>query len=166
MKCLSLTQPWATLVAIGAKEYETRSWYTPHRGLLAIHASKGFPGWAKDCCRSRLFERTLQEAGFAPPRWRQDRELTPLPLGAVLCVVRLIDCVRTERAVQLIPLESPERDFGDYSPERFAWQLDVQFQLERPVLVKGALGLWDIDDALLLDPRRFAAATPHREDVK
>ena len=44
MKALTLTQPWASLVAIGAKRIETRSWSTPYRGLLAIHAAKGFPG--------------------------------------------------------------------------------------------------------------------------
>ena len=47
MKALSLTQPWASLVVIGAKCYETRSWATNYRGPLAIHASKGFPVWAK-----------------------------------------------------------------------------------------------------------------------
>lgn len=44
MKALSLTQPWATLVAIGAKKIETRSWSTSYRGPVAIHASKGYPG--------------------------------------------------------------------------------------------------------------------------
>lgn len=34
MRGLSLTQPWATLVAIGAKKIETRSWTTTYRGAL------------------------------------------------------------------------------------------------------------------------------------
>jgi hypothetical protein len=38
MKALSLWQPWATLVSIGAKRIETRSWPTKYRGPLAIHA--------------------------------------------------------------------------------------------------------------------------------
>lgn len=29
---ISLWQPWATLMAIGAKTIETRSWSTRHRG--------------------------------------------------------------------------------------------------------------------------------------
>ena len=48
MKALTLTQPWASLVACGAKTIETRSWRTPYRGPVAIHAAKGFPadaGW-------------------------------------------------------------------------------------------------------------------------
>jgi len=32
MKCLSIIQPYATLIAIGAKRIETRSWSTPYRG--------------------------------------------------------------------------------------------------------------------------------------
>jgi activating signal cointegrator 1 len=48
MKAITLTQPWATLVAIGAKRIETRSWPTNYRGPLAIHAAKGFPKWAKE----------------------------------------------------------------------------------------------------------------------
>ena len=34
VKALTLTQPWATLVAIGAKRIETRSWSTRYRGPL------------------------------------------------------------------------------------------------------------------------------------
>ena len=39
MKAISLLQPWATLVSIGAKRVETRSWRTDYRGPIAIHAS-------------------------------------------------------------------------------------------------------------------------------
>jgi hypothetical protein len=40
MKALSIIQPWATLLAMGAKKIETRSYRTPYRGPLLIHASK------------------------------------------------------------------------------------------------------------------------------
>ena len=40
MKCLSLWQPWASLVVIGAKRFETRSWPTNYRGPLLIHAAQ------------------------------------------------------------------------------------------------------------------------------
>ena len=40
MKAISLWQPWASAIAIGEKTIETRSWWTPHRGALAIHAAK------------------------------------------------------------------------------------------------------------------------------
>ena len=57
MKLLSLWEPWATLMAIGAKKIETRSWATSYRGWLAIQASKG--GLSKQ----HLAE-CLEEPGF------------------------------------------------------------------------------------------------------
>lgn len=47
MLLLTLTQPWATLVALGEKRWETRDWPPPEtaRGdLVAIHAAKTFGG--------------------------------------------------------------------------------------------------------------------------
>jgi hypothetical protein len=49
---LFLTEPWASLVALGEKRTETRSRHTPYRGPLAIHAAKSLPGWAADSVRS------------------------------------------------------------------------------------------------------------------
>lgn len=40
MKAITLWQPWASLLACGAKGYETRSWATSYRGQIAIHAAK------------------------------------------------------------------------------------------------------------------------------
>lgn len=40
MKAVTISQPFATLVALGAKTLETRSWATKHRGDLAIHAGQ------------------------------------------------------------------------------------------------------------------------------
>ncbi len=41
MKTLTLTQPYASLIAFGAKRIETRTWATTYRGPLAIHAADG-----------------------------------------------------------------------------------------------------------------------------
>ncbi len=41
MKVISLLQPWASLVVMGYKKCETRSWNTKSRGTLLIHASLG-----------------------------------------------------------------------------------------------------------------------------
>lgn len=43
MKAISLWQPWASLIACGAKPYETRSWAPPQSLIgqtIAIHAAK------------------------------------------------------------------------------------------------------------------------------
>ncbi len=40
MKALTLTQPWASLMALGVKRIETRSWYTSYRGEVVIHSGQ------------------------------------------------------------------------------------------------------------------------------
>src|SRR6266850_2664278 len=109
MKAISLTQPWAALVAIGAKRYETRSWRTEFRDRLIIHASKGFPRWARECCEEPVFKEALAQAGY--DRWQS------LPVGAILGSVWLLDCVPTES----VQVDDREREFGDYEPGRWAW---------------------------------------------
>src|SRR4051794_14386966 len=102
---LSMTQPWATLVAVEAKVFETRSWFTSYRGALAIHASKGFPRWAVELCFEEPFASTLRVSGIERP--------ADLPLGAVIAVVNIDRCLKTEAVRQVIG--DHERAFGDYS---------------------------------------------------
>ena len=41
MKALTVSQPFASLIASGEKWIENRRWFTPYRGPIAIHAGKG-----------------------------------------------------------------------------------------------------------------------------
>ena len=128
MKALSLIQPWASLVTLGAKRIETRSWQTRYRGPLAIHASKGFPS----DCRKLVGQAPFYECLGA-------RTATELPLGAVLGVVWLTECLPTD---QLEPGE-PEKFFGDFTPGRFGWFFEQTILTFNPRPVSGARGLWD-----------------------
>ncbi len=155
MKTLTLTQPWASLVALGKKRIETRSWRTPYRGPLAIHAAKGFPKWAQETC----FEDPFWAALGAGPisQGTRERIFKPLlPLGKVIATCRLISCLPT-RELQLdgeietdlfansenFEMTELERAFGDYSEGRWAWLLADIMPLAIPVEAKGALSLWD-----------------------
>ncbi len=40
MKCISIKQPWANMIASGQKTIETRTWPTNYRGEIAIASSK------------------------------------------------------------------------------------------------------------------------------
>ena len=138
MKALTLTQPWSTLVALGVKNIETRSWSTPYRGRLAIHAAKGVPPDARLICRREPFKRVLMAAGI--------ESLADLPLGVLLATVLLVDCVPTGKVRS--QLSSEEYAFGDYSAGRWAWLLDDVQPLSEPVPACGALGLWDCSTLL------------------
>lgn len=127
MRAISLTQPWATAIAIGVKQYETRSWSTSFRGLIAIHASKAFPKWARD------FASTEHTLGRLPNR---------VPLGAIVATARIVGVFRVE---EIAPqLSAIERLYGDYSAGRYAWQLADVRALAEPIPCKGALSLWSV----------------------
>lgn len=150
MKALTLTQPWATLVAIGAKKIETRGWKTDYRGPLAIHAAKGYPKEARRLAyHIEPFRTVLAQAHCIPT---QAHGMTPenLPLGMVIATCTLINCrLITPESMEfgangiMWTLDDQERAFGDYTPGRYAWLLaDVQ-PLATPVPARGSLGLWD-----------------------
>ncbi len=88
MTCLSLHQPWATLLRRGAKRCETRSGRTEYRGPLLIHACVSFPPAARALCQMEPFSDALLKAGIT--YWEQ------LPLGAVLGVAALVECYAAE----------------------------------------------------------------------
>lgn len=133
MKALSMTQPWASLVAMGAKKIETRGW-RPTSALgedIAIHAAKGFPLDCRQLCDQTLFAQTLKRS------WIQ------LPVGAVIAVVRVESYERTEKLLTTDgSLTLLEEAFGNYAPNRFGWRLTNLRPLRTPITCRGALGIW------------------------
>jgi hypothetical protein len=138
MKALTLTQPWATLVAIGAKKIETRSWNTFYRGPLAIHAAKGFPQDAQHLCFSVPFRDYLGDYVSLNETYLGQHKF---PLGAIVATCNLAKVLRVVPWNKL-PNE-PEYSFGDYSPDRYMWFLENIVALPEPIKVKGALSLWE-----------------------
>jgi hypothetical protein len=157
MKAITLTQPWATLVAIGAKRIETRSWKTEYRGPLAIHAAKGYPKECARLCLEEPFLSVLKGAGLIQfGVWFKSND--DLPHGAVVATCELVACVpidyvsrwyypvKGEKNIgyQVPPSnDNPEFAFGDYTPGRWAWLLNNIKPLPEPIPVKGALSLWE-----------------------
>lgn len=134
MKALTLYQPWATLVAIGAKKIETRSWQTEYRGPLAIHASKTFPKWAKELIWKDPFHEALSGEAF-------DIKRENFHFGMILATCWLIRCERIYATNR--PISQEERAFGDYSPGRYMWFLGDIKKLEYPIPAKGSMSLWE-----------------------
>ena len=153
MKVLTLTQPWATLVALGAKMIETRSFYVGYRGPLLIHAAKGFPLDCRELCNLMPFSGVLVPHGY---------DANNLPLGVILCETELVDCLKADTVANAMPSYSEcehEADFGDYSSGRFAWLLRCRIvrTFDPPIPAKGALGLWSFDiEAALRGPAELA----------
>ncbi|EHQ88261.1 ASCH domain-containing protein [Desulfosporosinus youngiae] len=135
MKAISLMQPWASLVAIGTKKIETRSWSTEYRGQLAIHSSKGFKKYLRQLCCEEPFKTVLNKAGLS---------LDNLPLGRVVATCKLVDCIEMtpEFIDRVKSAKGHEYDFGEYAVGRYAWILEDIKALDNPVPAKGKLSIW------------------------
>ena len=90
MKAISLWQPWASLWLTPAKVHETRHWPTSHRGWLLVHAAKRtIDDYEGDDALDQICDRIFG-AGWS----------STLPRGALLGIVNVVDCVRTEKILQ------------------------------------------------------------------
>ncbi len=77
MKCLSLAEPYATLIKNSIKTIETRSWKTLYRGELYIHASSTkIPKESKN---------NLDLMSLV--------DINKLNYGNIICSCKLVDCV-------------------------------------------------------------------------
>lgn len=147
-KVITLQQPYATLVAVDAKEYETRGWLTHYRGPLLIHAALGVgmsEAKFEALCESEPFKAFLAAADFSP--------VYALPRGAILARVQLVDCLPIEHIIdgkwiqsgeRMLPLSYRERMFGHYGgkQQRYIWILKDPERLKEPIPAKGQQGLW------------------------
>lgn len=145
LRGLTVSQPWATLIAIGAKRVETRAWPTRYRGTIAIHAAKGLRGIFSGARDEDLEALCFQEP-FAAALAEQDT--ADLPRGAIIATAELVDVVPVENITSVrrkgfarLPYEYA---FGDYAPGRFGWLLENVQPLTEPVPYRGALGLWPV----------------------
>lgn len=156
IKAITLYQPWASLVVSGWKAIETRSWGTRYRGMIAIHASKAYPKWVADLCSDYPMNYYLGRCGITHPE--------QLPRGAVLGVADLVRDVIFDRENTFngwswiapngrfydFNITPREAEFGNYDVGRHGLLLADPIKFREPIAdIRGALGLWNLDRALL-----------------
>lgn len=141
MKVLTLWNPWAALVAMSAKQVETRTWKTKHRGPIGIHAAKGgppfkslgTPRWRRE------FRDQASNVGLPPEHWPVQ------PSGCILATAELVDVREIDNYLRG-DLSPQERIFGNYEDGRYAWFLQNITKLREPVYIPGNRLLWEWDE--------------------
>ena len=139
MRVLTLQQPWASLVVMGAKKWETRSW-KPSNAMrhliqmhdLLIHSSAKFDWQHRNLLTFPPFKKYLPNADA-------------LPLGAILGYVSVGRIITTEHWLKENPGYPEEQAMGNYSSGRWAWEFTKAVQWEFPIQAKGSLSLWEYD---------------------
>ncbi len=132
LRALTVSEPFASMIAGGEKLIENRKWQTDYRGLLAIHAGKG-------------------------TQYLTRYELRRYPAGCVLAVVRLVSCIYKPYAVEEYAARRAPyhlrrdgltrcdlgRILDDVHAEGpYLWILADLAPFRQPIPARGAQGLW------------------------
>lgn len=152
MKVITVWQPWASLIAIGAKPYEFRGWVPPQSVIgqrIAIHAGARAMKKAEifqllqqlrspemhgiPCLRDYLAGPLLQNALDKPHSF---------PLSHILCTAILGKPKRGDVCAREFG-EDAGNDSDREGTFNWGWPLTDIEHLEPPVQIKGMQGLWD-----------------------
>lgn len=145
LRCLSLWQPFASLIAIGAKRTETRSWGTSYRGWVLIHAAKKCDQDVQDDIRAAM--RLLESRRFEAPTPEQQAAAN-LPWKKLLGVVVAIGWMAECKPAPQPPSDPLDAAFGNYGPGRWGWRLEQVRPLPEPIPMRGMQGLFGVDRAI------------------
>ena len=123
MKCLSLKQPFADLLASGEKRIELRNWNTNFRGEFIIHASRNID---YDAC---------EEFGIDPDS---------LIIGAAIGKARLTH-VKQYMSKRGFAAEKGKHLAKDphFSKNTHGFSIADAKRFEKPIKMKGRLGFFD-----------------------
>ena len=125
MKVLTIKEPWASLIINRYKEYEFRSWKTKYRGKILIHAGMSLE---KDAAK-RFSEYNLEYYK-----------------GAIIGEATITDCILVdtkfnEELRKINPLVYARSNHV----ETYAWKLENIKKYDKPIYIKGKLGLWNYE---------------------
>ncbi len=157
MKLITLWEPWATLMAIGAKKIETRHWGTDYRGWVAIHSAKHWTADEDDLCWTSPFRESLIAAGV-PVKPNGCGRKFEFPLGHIIAVTKLVGCKMfasdagglDSYGFRMLPPTEPEVSFGNYDEGRYGLLTEGVFKLPDPIPFKSRQGkLLDVPTSLV-----------------
>jgi hypothetical protein len=130
MKALTIQQPWASLILLGPKRVENRTWWTKYRGPLAIHAGLKFDRFGIEVAAERGIK--------LPP-------LGAIPAGVILGAIDLVDVVEYSGPQQLLVDDAYGLRRDPWARGPVCWILRNPRPLPEPVPARGFPGLWEWD---------------------
>lgn len=136
MKTISILQPWASLIAIGSKKIEFRSWTTSYRGKLVIHAIKRRHPYLNLIARNSIVREELSKGELV---------LEDLPMGAIVGMVDLVEIkpvqINNYYSDWVKSLSKEELAFSELNCSS-GWFLENAKKID-PIACPGKQGLWE-----------------------
>lgn len=147
MRAITILEPWASCIAVGAKTVENRSFYTSYRGPMLIHTSKKLDTAAAldGRVRAALWPGLSTAEVFAA--------LNRLDRGEIIAVAELVDVHEAATIPTLLGGSGTccepwgeHLHAGNMSrPAKHLVLANVR-RLANPVPARGSLGLWTPDE--------------------
>ncbi|KAI0990079.1 hypothetical protein GJ496_001838 [Pomphorhynchus laevis] len=137
--CLSVRQPHASLLCLGIKRQEGRSWYTPYRGRLWIHAGAKSPDKDEISKIEKCYQQIRAEKLQFPSHY---------PLGCIVGYVTISDCIQHDEMDD----ENIEVD------SNFIWICDDPFLLPLMIPLIGQSKIFKINHQVHTALRKLTSA--------
>ena len=133
MKALTIRQPWASLIVLGHKDVENRTWKTAIRGQITIHSgqSKSIADWHSAIETVAVVRRCSH---MVAETWLRENIgcFEDLPRGQVLGTVHMDFC--SQKATSLW-----------HFPRYWGFYLSNPIVFDVPIPQKGRLGFWEVE---------------------
>jgi len=123
LPALSVRQPWASYLVSSLKTIELRSWSTPYRGWLWIHAGK-----KADLVAMKLLDLSVDE----------------FSCGGLVGLAKLEECVSLDSEAQWLRHQGEHLSPGWYSGPCFGWRFSDAIALGKMIECPGELRLFHL----------------------
>lgn len=157
MRLMTCYPPYAQLLALELKVWETRPRLPSYEGPIAIHAGKSAQ-YLKRIASGRLhapaddhefwafIEQYDAALNLARTRGATAWQIAGMQLGVIVGVGELVE----SRPVEWIHDLSPrERAFGEFTPGRFGWRIMNVRHLRTPIPATGYQSLWKMPPEMI-----------------
>lgn len=126
MKCITIRQPYAELIASGIKKAEIRSWKTKYRGEVFIHAG------------ASVDKEYL-------PKYKEVIDIHNLDNSAIIAKCNIVDCVKIDEEY-IKKYNEENKGSGYYISDKnignYAFVLDNIQRIDK-IPAKGKLSFWE-----------------------
>lgn len=131
--CLSMHQPWASLLVKGIKQVEGRAWYTSHRGRLWIAATVKSPSIEEIAIVESMYMDLYPNKNLTFPKF--------YPTACLLGCVDVTDCLSNDEYKENCSDKSESE-----SPFVFICENPQELFIKQPV--KGQHKIWKLDSQI------------------
>lgn len=137
MKCISVWQPYASLLVKGLKVFETRSWPAPQSVIgtrIGIASTKRINAVQLNGFEDENFQVFYNDLNMP--------SLIELPHGFLLGTV-ILDSVELMTPEFMDDVSGEEKAYGWWDEGRYAWRTTDPVEFDRPIIIGGKQGIYD-----------------------